>query len=840
MFHWNGTQWMEEAKLKASDVAQHDEFGQVSISGDHIVVGAYGDDDLGENSGSVYVFHWDGTQWVEEAKLLASDGAAYDSFRWVSISGDRIVVGASGDDDLGTDSGSAYVFHWDGTQWVEEAKLLASDGAEGDGFGLVSISGDRIAVGSDGNDDLGENSGSAYMFRLSSGAVEISAPDTTATHLEALSVPIRVSNTTDKDIVSAEVFVAYDGDLLTAISSGASGTLLTEDWSVETNIVEGIATPIDTIKMAMATDDDVLSGEGVLINVNFQVADIRHPASSPLTLTHVLFNDGTPDYVSTDGSVTLVGVDGSITSLPEQIIPRWSIDVTVDDTDEDRYTGSADAFDVSVTNGHQTEILTLTETDVSTGIFVGTITTVFSLASTSASSSADNTVQAKAGDEIIFAYADSLDTSGNTVQRSDFTDVIGGTDGTLRITVVTQPGDTVRVRVTDADLNTNPGTQETTTVTGVNTSTNESETITLTEYDADDDVFFGIVETTYGTVAGTDDDGAFNAQKGDELVVTYADTLLANGGIANLPDIDYVVDPFGDADANGSVQAFDAAKVLYHVLAPFLTGLDSLSANVDLLAPFGEITPYDASLILQKRVGLIDRFEVQEDEADNHPQPETDNSVPKYVPEERRLTLVPGEGYMGIWVDERDGILSGDLLLKKIHGRVTMAEELSGFLSASKETDNGLRIVFAGMEDAKGPGELLRVYGVGPESAQLARALFNDGRLGVRLVDSEMDSPPRPPQFALYANAPNPFNPETAIHFALPQASEVRLEVFDVVGQQVRTLRAGGLPAGLHRAVWDGRGETGKPVGSGVYFYRLQARHEGRMFTQVRRMMLLK
>ena len=538
-------------------------------------------------------------------------------------------------------------------------------------------------------------------------------------------------------------------------------------------------------------------------------------------------------------------MDGSITSVPEEIIPRWSIDVTVTDADENRDSGTAESFPVRVTNGNQVEALVVTETDVSTGVFVGTITTVFSLASTSAANSGDDAVQARAGDQIIFAYADSLDAYGATVERSDTTGVIGGTDGSLRVTVVTQPGDTVRVRVTDADLNTDPGIQETTAVVGINGDTGESETIILTELGTDDAVFFGIVETTYGTAAGNDDDGAFNVQKRNQLEITYADTLLANGGTADVPDIGYAIDPFGDADANGQVQAFDAARVLYHVLSPFLTGLDSLAANVDLQAPFGPLTPYDASLILQKRVGLIDRFEVQEDEADNHPQPETDDSTPKPVTQERRLSLLAGDGYVSVWAASRDGILSGELLIQATPGTadirgiprvVEMGEGLAGFLAASRETTAGLGIAFAGARAEAGPGELLRVYGVGPGSAQLARAILNDGRLIARLEETPDSQLRRPAAFILHANVPNPFNPQTAIGFELAAEGPVELTVYDVLGQQVKVLVSGQWPAGKHQVKWDSRDEAGNPVASGVYVYRLRAGG----LQQVRRMLLLR
>jgi hypothetical protein len=104
--------WTPQAKLTASDSAAGDLFGRsVSISGDYIVIGAYQDDPSGEDSGSAYIFKRDGESWIEMAKLSASDGAGGDFFGWsVSISGDDVIVGGYGDDDRGTDSGSAYIF----------------------------------------------------------------------------------------------------------------------------------------------------------------------------------------------------------------------------------------------------------------------------------------------------------------------------------------------------------------------------------------------------------------------------------------------------------------------------------------------------------------------------------------------------------------------------------------------------------------------------------------------------------------------------------------------------------------------------------------------------------
>ncbi len=98
MYRYDATTltWVEEQKLTASDSAENDRFGfSVSVSGDVAVVGAYGDDDLGFNSGSTYVYHYDAPtlMWVEEQKLTASDGVADDGFGGsVSVSGDVAVV----------------------------------------------------------------------------------------------------------------------------------------------------------------------------------------------------------------------------------------------------------------------------------------------------------------------------------------------------------------------------------------------------------------------------------------------------------------------------------------------------------------------------------------------------------------------------------------------------------------------------------------------------------------------------------------------------------------------------------------------------------------------------
>ncbi len=168
-------------KLLASDGSVSDEFGySVSISGNTVVVGAENDDDNGSDSGSAYIFRRNqgGTDhWGQVTKLTAPDGAAEDYFGIaVTIAGDTVIVGAYGDDDNGSFSGSAYIFEKDrgGTDnWGQVAKLTAYDATIGDAFGYgVSISEDTAVVGAYGDDDNGSFSGSAYIFERDQGGTD--------------------------------------------------------------------------------------------------------------------------------------------------------------------------------------------------------------------------------------------------------------------------------------------------------------------------------------------------------------------------------------------------------------------------------------------------------------------------------------------------------------------------------------------------------------------------------------------------------------------------------------------------------------------------------------------
>ncbi|MEM6822558.1 MAG: FG-GAP repeat protein [Verrucomicrobiota bacterium] len=159
--------WNKAKKLTTGTGTSNDLFGySVSLDGDTALVGAYGEDDNGSTSGSAYVLARNGNSWVHEAKLLPGDGAPDDWFGFsVSLSGQRALVSAHGNDDAGDDSGSAYLFERVNGIWIEQCKLVTSDGQSRDYFGRsVSLDDDTALIGAYGDDDNGSGSGSAYVF----------------------------------------------------------------------------------------------------------------------------------------------------------------------------------------------------------------------------------------------------------------------------------------------------------------------------------------------------------------------------------------------------------------------------------------------------------------------------------------------------------------------------------------------------------------------------------------------------------------------------------------------------------------------------------------------------
>jgi hypothetical protein len=204
VFTRTGTEWSQQAYLKASNAGSDDRLGtSVAISGETVVAGARGEDsnttgvDSGgsnnsaHNAGAAYVFTRTGTQWSQQAYLKASNTGGDDGFGVsVGISGDTLVVGANiedsdstgvdgdGTNNLASNAGAAYVFARADGVWSQQAYLKASNAEANDQVGMsVAISGESVVLGArfeDGNatgvdggdeaDNSVSNSGAAYVF----------------------------------------------------------------------------------------------------------------------------------------------------------------------------------------------------------------------------------------------------------------------------------------------------------------------------------------------------------------------------------------------------------------------------------------------------------------------------------------------------------------------------------------------------------------------------------------------------------------------------------------------------------------------------------------------------
>lgn len=257
VFVRDGTSWIQQAYLKASNTGANDQFGSaVAISGDTVVVGSSreasastgvdGDpmDDGAPLSGAVYVFARSSATWSQEAYLKASNAQAGDEFgRSVSVSSDTVVVGAPGEDSNATgvdgdpnnnaavDSGAVYVFVRSGATWTQEAYVKALETGPHDRFGRsVSVSGDTLAVGADLEDgsSTGVNGDASNNGAANSGAAYAFVRIGTTWSQEAY---FKASNPDPQDLFGNSVSIAGDTLVVGAYAEDSSATGVDGDSS---------------------------------------------------------------------------------------------------------------------------------------------------------------------------------------------------------------------------------------------------------------------------------------------------------------------------------------------------------------------------------------------------------------------------------------------------------------------------------------------------------------------------------------------------------------------------------------------------------------------------------
>lgn len=171
IYRFDGSQWMFEQKIEAADGAQNDNFGiSVDVHNEVIAIGASFTDDSFTNSGSVYIYRYNGSSWILDQELHAALPAQDDEFgHAIDLDENRIIIGAYRADGAGiTDRGAVYIFDYNGTSWNETQKITYAGANQDDFFGYdVALKGNRAVVGAYLDDDNGVNSGSAFIYDLS-------------------------------------------------------------------------------------------------------------------------------------------------------------------------------------------------------------------------------------------------------------------------------------------------------------------------------------------------------------------------------------------------------------------------------------------------------------------------------------------------------------------------------------------------------------------------------------------------------------------------------------------------------------------------------------------------
>ncbi len=460
-------------------------------------------------------------------------------------------------------------------------------------------------------------------------------------------------------------------------------------------------------------------------------------------------------------------------------------------------------------------------------------------------------------DSLEMEYLDSLAGSGDTTRVVGAAQIVPWRDADLSVSVVVQASsgntvkDAVRVQVVDDDENVRAEMIDTVRARLVNRVSGEVETLDLIESSANSGQFRLRLDTVQDTM-GTDDDGVLSISADDSLNVAFFDSLTSTGAPDSVFATTFVIEQFGDIDLNGSIQAFDASLILEFSVdealpeAPARPLSDFLIADVD---GSSTITGFDAALTARFVVGLIEEFPVQTDlsmtppeDVKNHPFLKLGGPPVRFGPP------APGTDQnveFPLILSDRSQVVSivADIMIEG--GRITgvlAADSYASYMRAGKAHEEGYVFALAGLESTEeGEGVVVRLVVEldQPESSPhlVLRHLSLNGSLVLASQLAESDIlHDLPLHYAFRPNFPNPFNPETTVGFDLPVANQVRIHVYNVLGQLIRTLLDRHYEPGIHTVVWDGRDTGGAAVATGVYLLQLQAGP----FTSTQKVLLLR
>ncbi len=314
----------------------------------------------------------------------------------------------------------------------------------------------------------------------------------------------------------------------------------------------------------------------------------------------------------------------------------------------------------------------------------------------------------------------------------------------------------------------------------------------------------------------------------------------------------------GDVSLNGTVQAFDASKVLKHVVGTETLGATPLS--VADVSDDGSVSAYDASLILQYSVGLISSFPA---EVGSAPAPSgLDERTKKILAfqkvENTGLSLAGTTVKLGevfsvpVNISNTKGVTAIQIEIDvntSLYSLsdVSIADEFSDYniSYAFNEDTEKLIIAIAGTKPMETEGNLLtlnlianeEIRGNVSEELVVSKFLANESNLTKGVFSEAIQFVGKPTTYSLDQNYPNPFNPSTIISYQIPDDNvDVKLVIYNIQGEIVSTLVNAAQNAGTYQVTWNATNNYGGRVSTGVYIYRITA---GK-FSSTKKLMVLK
>ena len=332
--------------------------------------------------------------------------------------------------------------------------------------------------------------------------------------------------------------------------------------------------------------------------------------------------------------------------------------------------------------------------------------------------------------------------------------------------------------------------------------------------------------------------------------ITYGvDEMVTPCGVVRyLGADDHSVTPFTDTELSPSTTYYYQAFA-YDIFYNYSSGVGTSGKTLSTF-PIGDVSGdrtvsvYDAALILQYVVGLINRFPVQDMIS-----PSFSTPINYTVKVQEQSARVGDKIYVPVAINDTQGLVAGGISLRYDQTilRVIQVASLfnSAYWQANTDLTGEIRFAFASANPTERQRNLLMVeFEVLPNTEGKTSSLILDNvDLSNSLTITKINGSVTvlPSKSMLLQNYPNPFNLETWIPYQLASDSLITISIYDAKGGLIRTIAFGNKDAGVYTtkdraAYWDGRDSLGQEVASGVYYYVLRTGN----FTATRKMVILK